>query len=168
MLSFFKRHRFLIIVIVAVVFIYLAAGLAIVFLRPTPDSEELTTYRLNLPNHIRVKNEKFVRIYDNYKSGHIEYRIWLSSGIMVAEKKRSPLRTLNCSQKKKDENCQNLTTRDDTQIQLTQNSKSSDLTIRAIKHDTEFFLIVPQHLRQTHNDVNWQQVFTNMPAVTAN
>ena len=87
---------------------------------------------------------------------------------MVAEKKKSPLRTLNCSQKKKDENCQNLTTRDDTQIQLTQNSKSSDLTIRAIKHDTEFFLVVPQHLRQAHNNVNWQQVFTNMPAVTAN
>lgn len=168
MLSFFKRHRFLIIVIVAVVFIYLAAGLAIVFLRPTPGSEELTAYRLNLPNHIRVKNEKFVHIYDGYKSGHIEYRIWLSSGIMVAEKKKSPLRTLNCSQKNKDENCQNSTTRDGAQIQLTQNSKSSDLTIRAIKHDTEFFLIIPQHLRQTHNDVNWQQVFTNMPAVTAN
>ena len=147
---------------------YLAAGLVIVFLRPTPGSEELTAYRLNLPNHIRVKNEKFVRIYDNYKSGHIEYRIWLSSGIMVAEKKRSPLRTLNCSQKKKDENCQNLTTGDGAQIQLTQNSKSSDLTIHAIKHNTEFFLIVPQHLRQAHNNVNWQQVFTNMPAVTAN
>lgn len=168
MFSFFKRHRFLIIVIVAIVFMYLAAGLAIVFLRPTPGSEELTAYRLNLPNHISVKNEKFVRIYDGYKSGHIEYRIWLSSGITVTEKKRSPLRTLNCSQKKKGENCQNLTTRDGTQIQLTQNSKSSDLTIRAIKHDTEFFLIIPQHLRQTHNDVNWQQVFTNMPAVTAN
>lgn len=168
MLSFFKRHRFLIIVIVAIVFIYLAAGLVIVFLHPTPDSEELTAYRLNLPNHIRVKNEKFVRIYDNYKSGHIEYRIWLSSGIMVAEKKKSLLRTLNCSQKKKDENCQNLTTRDGTQIQLTQNNKSSDLTIRAIKHDTEFFLVVPQHLRQAHNNVNWQQVFTDIPAVTAN
>ena len=168
MLSFFKRHRFLIIVIVAIVFIYLAAGLAIVLLRPTPDSEELTAYRLNLPNHIRVKNEKFVHIYDGYKSGHIEYRIWLSSGIMVAEKKKSPLRTLNCSQKKKDENCQSLTTRDGAQIQLTQNSKSSDLTIRAIKHDTEFFLIIPQHLRQAYNNVNWQQVFTNMPAVTAN
>ena len=168
MLSFFKRHRFLIIVIVAVVFMYLAAGLAIVFLRPTPDSEELTAYQLNLPNHIRVKNEKFVHIYDGYKSGHIEYRIWLSSGIMVAEKKRSPLRTLNCSQKKKDENCQNPTTRDGAQIQLTQNSKSSDLTIRAIKHDTEFFLVVPQHLRQAHNNVNWQKVFTNMPAATAN
>ena len=168
MLSFFKRHRFLIIVIVAVVFIYLTAGLVIVFLRPTPGSEELTVYRLNLPNHIRVKNEKFVRIYDGYKSGHIEYRIWLSSDIMVAEKKKSPLRTLNCSQKNKDENCQNSTTRDGAQIQLTQNSKSSDLTIRAIKHDTEFFLIIPQHLRQTHNDVNWQRVFTNMPAVTAN
>ena len=168
MLSFFKRHRFLIIVIVAIVFMYLTAGLAIIFLRPTPDSEELTAYRLNLPNHIRVKNEKFVRIYDSYKSGHIEYRIWLSSGIMVAEKKKSPLRTLNCSQKKKDENCQNLTTRDGAQIQLTQNSKSSDLTIRAIKHDTEFFLIIPQHLRQTHDNVNWQQVFTNMPAATAN
>ena len=168
MLSFFKRHRFLIIVIVAIVFIYLAAGLAIVLLRPTPDSEELTAYRLNLPNHIRVKNEKFVHIYDGYKSGHIEYRIWLSSGIMVAEKKKSPLRTLNCSQKKKDENCQSLTTRDGAQIQLTQNSKSSDLIIRAIKHDTEFFLIIPQHLRQAYNNVNWQQVFTNMPAVTAN
>ena len=168
MLSFFKRHRFLIIVIVAVVFIYLAAGLAIIFLRPTPDSEELTAYRLNLPNHIRVKNEKFVRIYDGYKSGYIEYRIWLSNGITVIEKKRSPLRTLNCSQKKKDENCQNLTTRDGAQIQLTQNSESSDLTIRAIKHDTEFFLVVPQHLRQAHNNVNWQKVFTNMPAVTAN
>jgi len=168
LLSFFKRHRFLIIVIVAVVFIYLTAGLAIVFLRPTPDSEELTAYRLNLPNHIRVKNEKFVRIYDSYKSGHIEYRIWLSSGIMVAEKKKSLLRTLNCSQKKKDENCQNSTTRDGTQIQLTQNSKSSDLTIRAIKHDTEFFLIIPQHLRQAYNNVNWQKVFTNLPAVTAN
>ena len=147
---------------------YLAAGLAIVFLRPTPDSEELTAYRLNLPNHIRVKNEKFVRIYDGYKSGHIEYRIWLSNGITVTEKKRSPLRTLNCSQKKKDENCQNLTTRDDTQIQLTQNSESSDLTIRAIKHDTEFFLVVPQHLRQAHNNVNWQQVFTDMPVANAN
>ena len=168
MLSFFKRHRFLIIVIVAIVFIYLAAGLVIIFLRPTPGSEELTAYRLNLPNHIRVKNEKFVRIYDNYKSGHIEYRIWLSSGIMVAEKKRSPLRNLNCSQKKKDENCQNSTTRDGAQIQLTQNSKSSDLTIRAIKHDTEFFLIIPQHLRQAHNNVNWQQVFTDMPAANAN
>ena len=168
MFSFFKRHIFLIIVIVAVVFIYLTAGLAIVFLRPTPGSEELTAYRLNLPNHIRVKNEKFVYIYDGYKSGHIEYRIWLSNGITVIEKKRSPLRTLNCSQKNKDENCQSLTTRDGAQIQLTQNSKSSDLTIRAIKHDTEFFLIIPQHLRQTHNDVNWQQVFTNMPAVTAN
>ena len=168
MLSFFKRHIFLIIVIVTIVFMYLAAGLAIVFLRPTPDSEELTAYRLNLPNHIRVKNEKFVRIYDGYKSGHIEYRIWLSNGITVTEKKRSPLRTLNCSQKKKDENCQNLTTRDDTQIQLTQNSESSDLTIRAIKHDTEFFLVVPQHLRQAHNNVNWQQVFTDMPVANAN
>ena len=168
MLSFFKRHIFLIIVIVAIVFMYLAAGLAIVFLRLTPGSEELTAYRLNLPNHIRVKNEKFVRIYDSYKSGHIEYRIWLSSSIMVAEKKKSPLRTLNCPQKNKDENCQNLTTRDGAQIQLTQNSKSSDLTIRAIKHDTEFFLIIPQHLRQTHDNVNWQQVFTNMPAATAN
>ena len=168
MFSFFKRHRFLIIVIVAVVFIYLTAGLAIVFLRPTPDSEELTAYRLNLPNHIRVKNEKFVHIYDGYKSGHIEYRIWLSSGIMVAEKKKSLLRTLNCSQKKKDENCQNSTTRDGTQIQLTQNSESSDLTIRAIKHDTEFFLVVPQHLRQAHNNVNWQQVFTDMPVANAN
>lgn len=168
MLSFFKRHIFLIIVIVAIVFMYLAAGLAIVFLRLTPGSEELTAYRLNLPNHIRVKNEKFVRIYDSYKSGHIEYRIWLSSSIMVAEKKKSPLRTLNCPQKNKDENCQNSTTRDGAQIQLTQNSKSSDLTIRAIKHDTEFFLIIPQHLRQTHDNVNWQQVFTNMPAATAN
>ena len=168
MLSFFKRHIFLIIVIVAIVFMYLAAGLAIIFLRPTPGSEELTAYRLNLPNHIRIKNEKFVHIYDGYKSGHIEYRIWLSSDITVTEKKRSPLRTLNCSQKKKDENCQNLTTRDGTQIQLTQNSKSSDLTIRAIKHDTEFFLIIPQHLRQAYNNVNWQQFFTNMPAVTAN
>lgn len=84
------------------------------------------------------------------------------------KKKKSPLRTLNCSQKNKDENCQNSTTRDGTQIQLTQNSKSSDLTIRAIKHDTEFFLIIPQHLRQAHDNVNWQQVFTNMPAVTAN
>ncbi len=168
MLSFFKRHIFLIIAIVTIVFIHLAAGLVIVFLRPTPSSEELTAYRLNLPNHIRVKNEKFVRIYDSYKSGHIEYRIWLSSGIMVAEKKKSLLRTLNCSQKKKDENCQNSTTRDGTQIQLTQNSKSSDLTIRAIKHDTEFFLIIPQHLRQTHDNVNWQQVFTNIPDVTAN
>ena len=168
MLSFFKRHIFLIIVIVAIVFMYLAAGLAIVFLRPTPGSEELTAYRLNLPNHIRVKNEKFVRIYDGYKSGHIEYRIWLSSGVMVAEKKKSPLRTLNCSQKKKDENCQNLTTRDGAQIQLTQNSESSSLTIRAIKHDTEFFLVVPQHLRQAHNNVNWQQVFTDMPATNAN
>ena len=147
---------------------YLAAGLAIVFLRLKPGSEEITAYRLNLPNHIRVKNEKFVRIYDSYKSGHIEYRIWLSSGITVTEKKRSPLRTLNCPQKKKDENCQNSTTRDGAQIQLTQNSKSSDLTICAIKHDTEFFLIIPQHLRQTHDNVNWQQVFTNMPAVTAN
>ena len=55
MLSFFKRHIFLIIVIVAIVFMYLAAGLAIVFLRPTPGSEELTAYRLNLPNHISVK-----------------------------------------------------------------------------------------------------------------
>ena len=168
MLSFFKRHIFLIIVIVAIVFMYLAAGLAIVFLRLTPGSKELTAYRLNLPNHIRVKNEKFVRIYDSYKSGHIEYRIWLSSSIMVAEKKKSPLRTLNCPQKNKDENCQNSTTRDGAQIQLTQNSKSSDLTIRAIKHDTEFFLIIPQHLRQTHDNVNWQQVFTNMPAATAN
>ena len=168
MLSFFKRHIFLIIVIVAIVFMYLAAGLAIVFLRPTPGSEELTAYRLNLPNHISVKNEKFVRIYDGYKSGHIEYRIWLSSGVMVAEKKKSPLRTLNCSQKKKDENCQNLTTRDGAQIQLTQNSESSSLTIRAIKHDTEFFLVVPQHLRQAHNNVNWQQVFTDMPATNAN
>ena len=168
MLSFFKRHIFLIIVIVAIVFMYLAAGLAIVFLRPTPGSEELTAYRLNLPNHIRVKNEKFVRIYDGYKSGHIEYRIWLSNGITVIEKKRSPLRTLNCSQKKKDENCQNLTTRDGAQIQLTQNSESSSLTIRAIKHDTEFFLVVPQHLRQAHNNVNWQQVFTDMPATNAN
>ena len=147
---------------------YLAAGLVIVFLHPTPDSEELTAYRLNLPNHIRIKNEKFVHIYDGYKSGHIEYRIWLSSSIMVAEKKKSPLRTLNCPQKNKDENCQNSTTRDGAQIQLTQNSKSSDLTIRAIKHDTEFFLIIPQHLRQTHDNVNWQQVFTNMPAATAN
>ena len=168
MLSFFKRHIFLIIVIVAIVFMYLAAGLAIIFLRPTPGSEELTAYRLNLPNHIRIKNEKFVHIYDGYKSGHIEYRIWLSSDITVTEKKRSPLRTLNCSQKKKDENCQNLTTRDGTQIQLTQNSKSSDLTIRAIKHDTEFFLIIPQHLRQAHNNINWQQVFTDMPAANAN
>jgi len=168
LLNFFKRHRLLIIVIVAVVFIYLAAGLAIVFLRPTPDSEELTAYRLNLPNHIRVKNEKFVRIYDGYKSGHIEYRIWLSNGITVTEKKRSPLRTLNCSQKKKDENCQNLTTRDDTQIQLTQNSESSDLTIRAIKHDTEFFLVVPQHLRQAHNIIGsrFLPIYPQLPLIS--
>lgn len=167
MKHFMKEHwRAALIIFVVLALFFIIYWYRYAIWQPKPSPGELMAYQIvNLAPSQEITDERYIVVADGWRTGHYEYRTSFKDGAVLAQRRRHPLRVLDCSQRQPHDVCRSIVTTDGTTVEITTRARDGEaphISVRAMNRTTEFYFTIPNAQYQAYAGIDWERFFDGM------